>query len=160
MQGKKAHSKHTWNTPARLYYNFPASVLILDVCIQNQQAKQEDWPQLFSYNVQDKRDLLALLVAVRGRSLQYCTITFVKYARLKSCKVRMLSQHGTAWREHIRLCTKRSKGKNYYAVLTNSSRNFYFIKVTECFPRSWNKKITIIFLAAVLPESIWCWASY
>ena len=65
MQGKKAHSKHTWNTPARLYYNFPASILILDVCIQNQQAKQEDWPQLFSYNVQEKRDLLALLVAVK-----------------------------------------------------------------------------------------------
>lgn len=96
MQGKKAHSKHRWNTPARLYYNFPASVLTLDVCIQNQQAKQEDWPQLFSYNVQEKRDLLALLVAVRGRSLPYCTITSVKYARLKSCKVQMLSHYGTA----------------------------------------------------------------
>lgn len=90
-------------SPARLYYNFPASVLILDVCIHNQQAKQEDWPELFSCNIQEKRDLLA---AVQGSCLQSCTITFAKCARLKSCK-----EHGTAGKECITLCTKRSRGK-------------------------------------------------
>lgn len=103
MQVAKAHSKNTWNCPARLYYNFLASVLILDVCIQNKQAKQEDWPDLFSYNIQEKRDLLA---AVQGSCLQYGTVTFAKYARLKSCK-----EHGAAGKECITLCTKRSSGK-------------------------------------------------
>jgi len=86
MQGEKAHSKHTWNTPARQYYNFPVSVLLLDVCIQNQQAKQEDWPQLFSYNIQQKRDLLAIPVAERGSSLQFCTTTLAKYESLSLVK--------------------------------------------------------------------------
>lgn len=89
MQVAKAYCKNTWNSPARLYNNFPASVLILDVCIQNQQAKQENWPELFSYNIQEKRDLLA---AVQGSCLQYCTITFAKYARLKSCKEHNMEQ--------------------------------------------------------------------
>lgn len=129
MQVAKAHSKGTWNRPSRLYYNSPASVvIILGVCMQNQQAKQEDWPELFSYNIQEKRDLLA---AVQGCCLQYCTITFTKHARLKSCK-----EHGAAGMECITLCTKRSRGKNCYTVLSNSPRNFSSSKITESFVRT------------------------
>lgn len=124
------------------------------ICTQNLQAKQEGWPQLYSYNVQEKRDLLATLVAVRGSSLQYCTITLAEHARLKSCEVPIYSQHVASWRECV-----RSKEKNYYDVLSNNSRKFSYWKVTD-FLRSWNKNITIIFLAAILPQYTWCWESY
>lgn len=67
---------------------------------KNQQAKQEDWPQLFSYNVQEKRDLLAILVAARGNSLQHCTTTLGKYERLTlvkhGCSPKMEQHEGNA----------------------------------------------------------------
>lgn len=56
MKAEKAHSKHTWNTPSMLSYNSPASILLLEVCIQNHQAEQEEWPRLISYNVGEKKN--------------------------------------------------------------------------------------------------------
>lgn len=154
MQAEKAHSKHTWNTPASLYHNFPASVLLLDVCIQNQQAKQADWPQIFSYNVQEKRDLLAVLVAVRESTLQSCTTTLPKYWRLTSCKVQMLPQHGAAWNEHRKAVSQMIQVKKSIRLsLSNSSRHFSFWKVTEDFLRYQNKKYDNYLLSCSSPPA-------
>lgn len=58
MKVEKAHSKHTWNTPSMLSYNSLASILLLDVYIQNHPAEEEEWPRLISYNVGERRYLL------------------------------------------------------------------------------------------------------
>lgn len=167
MQAEKAHSKHSWNTPASLYHNFPASVLLLDVCIQNQQAKLEDWPQLFSYNVQEKRDLLAVLAAVRGSSLQSRTTTLPKYRRLTSCKVRMLPQHGAAWNEHRKAVSQKIQGKKLTTLsLSNSSRLFFLLKSHRRFSKILKQKYDNYFLSCSSPPvckmlgKLWLFSAY